>query len=129
LTTPECKVEFAVVQYVPLATDWDSINLGVLIVQETEGRIVFADARFNCDRARILAFDPDADVEMLEAICRDIRQKLRDANERESFLRMMEDSFSNSIQLSDRKTISTTDPAAEVDTLARFYLVPESPGL
>lgn len=105
------------------------INIGVLVVEKMEGLILFADARFNCDQTRILAFDPQADVEMLQAISKDIQGKLSDEQEREFLVHMMEDSFSNSIQFSDRKTLQTTDPAAEVERLTRLYLTPVPPEL
>ena len=103
------------------------ITIGVLVVERREGRVLFADARFVCDAERILAFDADADLEILQAICRDIQQGLHSSEGREVFLRTMQESFSNSIQLSDITTQTTADPAAEVEALARLYLAPAPP--
>jgi hypothetical protein len=112
------------VRYVPNVVSGDRINIGIVVIERDEERILFAEARFVCDEERILAFDNDADVETLQAICRDIQQGLHDSEGREFFLRSMEESFSNSIQLSDLRTQITADPAAEVDVLADLYLTP-----
>lgn len=124
LTRKERQIEFSLVQYVPDIVNGRCINIGVVVLERRDGRVLSADARFNCEEERILAFDSDADVDLLQALCKDIEEKLQDPQERESFLRTLEESFSDSLQLSERKAIATADPAAELDTLARLYLPP-----
>jgi hypothetical protein len=118
------QIEFSIVRYVPNVVSGDRINIGIVVIERDEEQILFADARFVCNEDRILAFDADADVEMIQGICRDIRRGLHDVEGRELFLQSMAETFSNSIQLSDLRTQTTADPAAEVDILARLYLVP-----
>ena len=70
---------------------------------------------------RVRCLDPQADIEMLEALERDIRLQLRGIRDREALLRKLEESFSNVIQLSPTKACLTEDPAKEIETLAKLY--------
>ena len=58
---------------------------------------------------------------MLEALERDIRENLGDAQGREVLLRKLEDSFSNLIQVSPTKACLAADPAKEIEKLASLY--------
>jgi hypothetical protein len=102
------------------------MNLGVVVFERRGDDLHFIAARFVCDEQQIRGCDPDADVPLIQAFCRDIDEKLQDAGEAEEFLRTMESSFSNSIEFSARMALITTDPGAEVDELVRLYLKPAS---
>jgi hypothetical protein len=66
--------------------------------------------------------DPQADLEMLGAMEREIRGQLVQVQDREALLKRLQDSFSNVIQLSPAKGCVTQDPGAEIDAMARIYL-------
>jgi hypothetical protein len=67
--------------------------------------------------------DPEADLELLEALEADLREKLRPSNgDRDFILRKMQDSFSNGLQASDITACLADSPSAEADELARLYL-------
>jgi hypothetical protein len=66
--------------------------------------------------------DPQADVEMLESLEREIRGQLATSHDRDALLRRLEDSFSNVIQLSPAKGCLAEDPVAEMETMASIYL-------
>jgi hypothetical protein len=82
----------------------------------------FADVRFTRDWRRVRCLDPQADVDMLAALERDIRGQLATTREREVLLRRLEDSFSNVIQLSPAKGCLAEDPVAEIEMMASMYL-------
>jgi hypothetical protein len=67
------------------------------------------------------SLDPQADVEMLQAVERDIRRQIVDTHDREVLIRKLQDSFSNTIQLTAMKACETEEPQAEMETLAKLY--------
>ncbi|MGA9811844.1 MAG: DUF3037 domain-containing protein [Terriglobales bacterium] len=115
------KLEFFLLRYVPDAVKDEFVNVGLVMLEpgaEGEG---FADVRFTRDWRRVRCLDPQADVEMLEALERDIRGQLGQARDREALLRKLDDSFSNLIQVSPTKGCLAQDPAKEIETIARLY--------
>jgi hypothetical protein len=67
--------------------------------------------------------DPDADIAMLEALEAEMRQRL---GERETsgkpLMQVIEDSFSNLIQMTEAKGCLAENMAAEMDALMRLYV-------
>jgi hypothetical protein len=115
------QLEFFLLRYVPDAVKDEFVNIGVVMIEPAADGAGFADVRFTRDWRRVRCLDPQADIEMLEAIERDIRGHLGEARERSVLLRRLEDSFSNVIQLSPMKGCLTEEPAKEIELLARLY--------
>jgi hypothetical protein len=121
--TAERQMEFLVIRYVPRATNSRHLDIGVLVFEKTNGIITFADARFISDVAAVLAIDPYADIDMLQSCLRDFEKKLRDPGDRDGFIRMMRDTFSNVFQFSDPKAvIMSAKLEGDIDDLASVYL-------
>jgi hypothetical protein len=118
------QLEFFLLRYVPDAVKDEFVNIGVVMVEAGAGAAEnrFADVRFTRDWRRVRCLDPQADVEMLAAMEREIRGQLATAQDREALLRRLEDSFSNVIQLSPAKGCLAEDPAREIETMASIYL-------
>jgi len=116
------KLEFFLLRYVPDAVKDEFVNIGVVMVEPGGNGAGFADVRFTRDWRRVRCLDPQADVEMLAALEREIRGQLKATQDREVLLRRLEDSFSNVIQLSPAKGCLADDPAAEIETVASIYL-------
>jgi Protein of unknown function (DUF3037) len=116
--TSQC--EFMLVRYVPNAIKGESVNLGlVLLNKETGG----AEVRFTHDTRRLRCLDPEVDVEMLDAIEREIRERLNEAGEnRERILHLLRDSFSNAVQVSAPAALLTEAPEKEMNRLESIYL-------
>jgi Protein of unknown function (DUF3037) len=95
----------------------ESVNIAIVMVGDD-----FADVRIVCDWQCVLELDPDADILLLKQLACDIREKLRNKEQRKEMLSRMEQSFSNAIQLSPWKGCLTEDPATEIETLAARYL-------
>ena len=110
----------------PDAVKDEFVNLGVVLYEPGEagsGQAAFADVRFTRDWRRVRCLDPDADVEMLEALEREIRERLAEGGpSREWLLNKMEDSFSNAIRLTPAKAVLAESPQAEMENLAQLYL-------
>lgn len=115
--TEQQVVRVFLVSYAPHLLKDECVNIAVLMVGEG-----FADARFARDWQRVMAFDPEADIELLTALTGEIRDKLRDIGELEEMLQRMQDSWANAVQLSIAKGCLTGDTATEIETLASQYL-------
>jgi hypothetical protein len=82
-----------------------------------------AELRLTSDWSRVRCLDPQADMELLEALESDLRARLSHSQgDRDSTLRTIRDSFSNALQTSDPKALLAESPALEADELARIYL-------
>jgi hypothetical protein len=114
------QLEFFLLRYVPDAVKDEFVNIGVVMVEANGGG--FADVRFTKDWRRVRCLDPQADVEMLTAVERDVRGQLRSVSDRDALLKRLEDSFSNVIQLSPMKGCLAEDPVREIDAMASMYL-------
>ncbi len=113
----QCR--FFVLRYAPDAVKNEFINVGLVLLPPAGG----AQVRFTRDWSRVLCLDPDADVEMLQALENDMRNQLREMNgDRDLILRRIQDSFSNAVQLSDFQACLASSAVEEADELARLYL-------
>lgn len=75
--------------------------------------------------AVVQSFDPDADLVMLRALLREIDGRLRSPAERHEMLQQLEDSFSNTLQVSTRLKCELAQGVTQEDfldaLLNRFY--------
>ena len=120
--TERKQLEYFLLRYVPDAVKEEFVNIGVVMVEPGANGSGFADVRFTRDWRRVRCLDPQADVEMLEALEREIRGQLGEVKDRATLLGRLQDSFSNVIQLSESKGLLAEDPAVEVGTMASLYL-------
>lgn len=121
------KLEFFLLRYVPDAVKGEFVNFGLAMIEVSGIGGGFADVRFTRDWRRLLCFDPQADLDLLQAMERDIRQRVVEVRNCEEVMRVLNDSFSNAIQLSGSQGCLTDDPEHEIEEMARYYL--ESPKL
>jgi hypothetical protein len=115
------QLEFFLLRYVPNVVKGEFVNIG-LVMLEAGGGGGFAEVRFTKDWRRVHCLDPQADVEVLGALEREVRGQLAQVQDRDALLKRLQDSFSNVIQLSAAKGCVTQDPVAEIDAMARIYL-------
>src|SRR2546422_5120356 len=81
------------------------------------------------DWRRALCFDPEIDLEWLKATEADIRTELQRSPNRQAFMRKLEESFSNLIQLSPAQALLTEDIGKELKELQALYLKTPRPAL
>jgi len=111
------QLEFFILRYVPDALREEHVNIGVVLRDPKAGE---AHVRMTNDWARVRCIDPDADLDMLAALESDLMRQLQSAGD----LKRIEESFSNTIQLSTTKALLATDVAKELEELVRIYLEP-----
>ena len=113
--------EFFLVRYVPDPVKNEFVNIGVVLREAAPGAA--AAVRFTRDWARVRCADPDADTAMLEALEAEMRQRLAET-EGKPLLEIMEDSFSNLIQMTEAKGCLAENVTAELEQLMRVYVEP-----
>jgi Protein of unknown function (DUF3037) len=118
----ERQLEFFLLRYVPNAVKDEFVNLGLVLIESGAKSSGFVDARFIRDWRRVRCLDPDVDIEMLEALEREVQTHLQDTHSREVLLKRLTDSFSNLIQVSPMKACLAVEPAKELETLANLYV-------
>lgn len=117
--TERIQCRFFVLRYAPDAVKNEFVNVGLVLLPPAGG----AHVRFTRDWSRVLGLDPEADVEALQALETDLRDKLREMNGDHDFiLRRIHDSFSNAVQPTEFQACLAESPAAEANELARLYL-------
>jgi hypothetical protein len=113
------QLEFFLLRYAPEAVTDEFVNLGVVLMTPDRS---YADVRFTRDWSRLRCLDSDVDLEMLQSFEREFRHQLQSQEERARILKRLQDSFSNSIRLSEVKACLAENPAQELEALAKIYL-------
>ena len=115
------KLEYVVLRYVADAAKDEFVNVGLVVVEPRTGEEGFAGVRFRNDWKRVEDLDPEVDLEMLEAIGREIKEDLKSLPGQAGLIRQFETSYSGVIQLSETRGCITNDPAEEIEKLASIY--------
>jgi hypothetical protein len=115
--------EFFLIRYVPDPVKGEFTNIGVLLREP--GHEDAAQVRFTRDWTRVRCMDADADIGLLEALEGEIALRLRmGAADSKPIVAMIEDTFSNSIQMTEARACLAENVAAELDLLMKMYVEP-----
>lgn len=119
---PDFKnLELFLLRYVPNVATAEFVNIGFILIEQDANGNGFADVRFTKDWRKVECLDPQADIEILQALETNIRQELHDPQSRESLIRRLNDTISGVIQLSPGSAVLAQDPAKEVEALEKLY--------
>jgi len=110
--------EFFLVRYVPDPVKNEFVNIGVLLREA--GRPESAVLRFTKDWSRVRCVDPDADTAMLEALESEIRRRLLEDGQ--PVMKVLEDSFSNLLQITPSKACLAESVPVELDQLMALHV-------
>jgi hypothetical protein len=119
------QCEFFLIRYVPDAVKNEFVNIGVLLREAAGAGVPNAPVlRFTRDWARVRCVDPEADTAMLEALESELRTRLLEGEQAgaKPVLGMIEDSFSNLLQVTEPKGCLAESMAAEIESLMRVYV-------
>lgn len=126
--------EFFLVRYVPDVVKGEFTNIGVVLREA--GRSMGADAsgaagaggavvRFTRDWSRVRCMDADADLGLLEALEGEIAERLRmSATDPKPVLELLQDTLSNSVQITAPRASLAESMPAEMEQLMRMYVEP-----
>jgi len=113
--------EFFLIRYVPDTVKNEFVNIGVLLREA--GRPESAVVRFTRDWARVRCMDADADTSLLEAMEGEIASRLRlGESDFKPMMGLMEESFSNSLQMSEGRACLAESLTLEMEQLLRMYV-------
>src|SRR5438128_444999 len=113
------QCEFFLLRYVPDAVKNEFVNIGVVLTSPDGA----AEFRMTKDWSRVQSLDPAADLDMLTAVERELRSRLTSGrDDRAAIMKKLDDSFSNLLQISEKKACLAENPHAEADVLAKLYL-------
>jgi len=115
----EC--EFFLLRYVPDPVRNEFVHVG-LILREAAGRVV--SVKFTSDWRRVRCLDPEADTGMLEGLESELRRRFA-AEPEGNLMHVLEDSFSNSVQVTRGKAYLAESVEAGVEELMRMYVEPQ----
>jgi hypothetical protein len=122
------QCEFSLVRYVPDVVKGEFTNIGVVLraagLAGADGPA--AQVRFTRDWSRVRCMDPEADVELLESLEAEMAALLerQPAGDERPLLRTLEDSLSNSLQLTAMRGTLAENLPTEMEQLLRMYVEP-----
>ena len=116
------QCEFSLIRYVPDVVKGEFANIGVVLREAGREDAV---VRFTRDWSRVRCMDADADVALLESLEAELSVQLqkRPLNTK-PVLDVLEDSLSNSVQLTDMRATLAENLPAEMEQLMRMYVEP-----
>jgi hypothetical protein len=112
------EFEYFLVRYVGSVVREEFVNIGVVMTESGGDGGGFAGVHFTGDWRRARALDPNVDTEILEALGREVQQRLANVDQRAQVLHQMMDGYSNAVQLSPIWRCSAEDPEKELRELA-----------
>jgi hypothetical protein len=117
------QCEFFLIRYVPDVVKGEFANIGVLLREA--GRDDSAVVRFTRDWGRVKCLDADADIGLLEGLEAEIAARLRrGATDTKPVMQVLEDTLSNSVQMTEVRASLAESMPAELEQLMRMYVEP-----
>jgi hypothetical protein len=115
------QCEFQLIRYVPDPVKNEFVNIGVLLRGSSGEQSAL---RFTRDWARLLCLDPDADIQMLEALEIEVGQRLRSqpVDHPKPIMTLLERSLSNGVQITEAKGYLAESFLAGLEDLMRLYV-------
>jgi hypothetical protein len=123
--------EFFLIRYVPDVVKGEFVNIGVLLREAGggapgAGAVDSAAVRFTRDWSRVKCLDADADIGLLEALEGEIGARLQmrsqDAPDIKPVMEILEDTLSNSVQVTEVRACLAESLPAEMEQLMRMYV-------
>jgi hypothetical protein len=111
---------YFLVRYVPNLAREEFLNIGLLVHSPEED---FLDCLFTDDWRRIKRFHPQADAELLRELQPHFEQQIKEHEDKlDEFLREMQESYSNLIQVTPSRPCLLREPQAEMQALFERYV-------
>lgn len=119
------QCEFFLIRYVPDVVKGEFTNIGVVLREARPNGDAGTVVRFTRDWSRVRCMDADADIALLESLEGEIAERLRlGAADTKPVLTLLEDTLSNSVQITEARASLAENIAAELEQLMRMYVEP-----
>ena len=124
--------EFQLLRYVPDTVRNEYVHIGVILREAAGGRATGSprvrtsvQVRFTRDWRRVRCLDPDADTALLEGMESELRRRFEDEpGGAESLMRLLSDSLSLGVQMTEAKAYLAESLPAGLEELMRIYVEP-----
>jgi hypothetical protein len=119
--------EFFLIRYVPDVVKGEFVNIGVLLREAGADANVRAQVKFTRDWSRVRCMDAEADLGLLESLEQEIAARLRvgaSLRDPKTVMEVLEDTLSNSLQMTEAKATLAENMATEMELLLRLYVEP-----
>ena len=120
------QCEFFLLRYVPDPVRNEFVHIGVLLREAgANGGMGRLALKFTADWRRVRCLDPDADTGMLEGLESELRRRFA-AEPEGNLMHVLEDSFSNCVQMTLGKAYLAESMDTGVEELMRLYVEPQT---
>lgn len=117
------NVEYFTIDYVPAMLSDKRVSIAAVFMDSGNPENRFWTLCVAPDwRTRVVQLDPHADLGTMAALLRELRDRLRYPEKRSSTIYQLEDSFSNAIQISQRRRCPAAVSMSGVKGFARKLL-------
>lgn len=113
------ELEYLVLCYAPNPFQG---HTDIAIAVFATGNEDFGEIRFLKNWSRVLALDPQADLEALDSLAKDLKEQFRARESRDRMVQLMKNSFSNTIQIPIIRQCTSPDPLSIVEQLEKALL-------
>ncbi len=124
--TSRVPCEFFLIRYVPDVVKGEFVNIGVLLREAASSRVE-TRVKFTRDWSRVRCMDADADTGLLEALEGEITGRLQagvSARDPKAVMDVLEDSLSNSVQMTEPRATLAENMTTGMEELMRMYVEP-----
>jgi hypothetical protein len=129
--TPRVPCEFFLIRYVPDVVKGEFVNIGVLLREASDSAqqrgALRSRIQFTRDWSRVRCMDAEADVGLLEGVEQEMAERLRlgsTPHYAKDIVELMQDSLSNSLQMTEARPTLAENLATEMELLLRMYVEP-----
>jgi len=120
--------EFHLLRYVPDAVRNEYVHIGVILRESSAGNPAPAHApaliQFTRDWRRVRCLDPEADTALLEGMENELRQRFQAEAPAGNLMRLLEESLSLSVQMTEGKAYLAESLPAGMEELMKLYVDP-----
>lgn len=119
--TTSTNVEYCLLYYVPNVLSEKRISIAAIVTPPGDVEAGVWALIYAADwQTRVRVLDPDADLEILKALLSDIQDRLLSPSGRSNLIHQLEDTFSNVIQVSQKRECTLATSPITMEGFAPF---------
>jgi hypothetical protein len=121
------NVEYCVLDYVPNIVRDKSVSIAAIFIDACDEEKGTCTMTLAADwQTQVQLVDPNTDLEMVAAVLSEIGERLLSPGQRCEVIRQLEDSFSNTVRVSERRKCPVMPSADTIEAFARQILQKKS---
>jgi hypothetical protein len=114
-----------ILRYTPNLLRDEHLNIGVVLHEPASGRAELRVVETESELARVRRLHPSADLDLMRRLDSELRwQMAQHGGDRQAWLDRLDQTLSNTLQLSPQRAVLTTDFDSELDRIYRDQVAP-----